>query len=112
MWRRAWEVGRLAKDLRCPYLRVRRWREEGDGGYGRQNGWTRKQPRLKISAWDGTELHTQMMTDKTLECQCYRSLKDTEISLVPGRTAMPSRQGEWSVLSLAHTHTEEKKNNN
>lgn len=93
--RRAWEGGQLAQDLQCGYLRDRRLFEEGDGGYGRQRGWTSEHQRPKISAWDRTEPHTK--TDKTLEQQSYSSLKDTGFCLVSGRTALPSRQGEWST---------------
>lgn len=104
--RRAWEGGQLAQDLQCGYLRDRRLFEEGDGGYGRQRGWTSEHQRPKISAWDRTEPHTK--TDKTLEQQSYSSLKDTGFCLVSGRTALPSRQGEWSTC--VYTCTIKKKN--
>jgi len=53
--------------------------------------------------------HTK--TDKTLEQQGYGHLKDTGLCLVSGRTALPSRQEEWStcVYTGMHMHTEKKK---
>lgn len=63
---------------------------------------------------------TQIKTDKTLERQCYTSLKGPEFCLVPGRIATLSRQGERSarmrthmnvhmqVHTQAHVHAEEK----
>lgn len=106
--RRAWEGGQLAQDLQCGYLRDRRLFEEGDGGYGRQRGWTSEHQRPKISAWDRTEPHTK--TDKTLEQQSYSSLKDTGFCLVSGRTALPSRQGEWSTCVYTCTIKKKKQN--